>query len=146
MTDVIVKVKRLTNTAKLPKFANKYAVGADLYADEDAIITPNGYSLVKTGIAIELDENYEAQIRSRSGLASKHRVFVLNSPGTIDPDYRGEIIVILYNASPNLFKVNKGDRIAQLVIKKRYNVQFVEVEELSNTERGDKGFGSTGLK
>jgi dUTP pyrophosphatase len=110
------------------------------------VIRPLERALVSTGIAIELPEGYEAQIRPRSGLALKKGVTVLNSPGTIDHDYRGEIKVILINLSDKEVVIEKGERIAQMVIAPVLKVEVVEVKELSNTQRQDGGFGSTGMK
>ncbi len=139
-----VKVKKLLPDAKLPEFANDYAVGADLFAAEETTLHPFDIKAIGTGIAIELPDNYQAEIRSRSGLALKHGIFVLNSPGTIDPDYRGEIKVILCNLSYEAFHVKKHMKIAQLVIMPRIPVKFTLTDELSKTERNTNGFGSTG--
>jgi len=118
----------------------------DLRADlnEDVILRPLERALIPTGLRIELPIGYEAQIRPRSGLAAKHGLTVLNSPGTIDADYRGEIKVILVNLSNEIFTIKHGERIAQMVIAKHETVDFVEVIELSQTQRGEGGFGHTG--
>lgn len=145
-----VKVKRLTETAKLPTFAKPGDAGADLYWDEGSdylmthTIEPGERFLADTGIAIELPEGYEAQVRSRSGLALKHGLMVLNSPGTIDSGFRGQIKVILLNTSNKPVEITNGERIAQLVVAPVQPVSYLEVEELSDTERGEGGFGSTG--
>lgn len=140
-----VQFRRLSSTAKLPTYATPGAAGMDLYADQDMTIQPGDSRLIMTNVAIELAAGYEAQVRSRSGLALKNRVAVLNSPGTIDSDYRGGIGVILINHGTTNFVVKPGDRIAQLVIARYVQIQAIEAEELSGTERGDGGFGSTGL-
>ena len=146
---IIVKIKKLENyfdKNPLPKYTTPGAAGMDLYSSEDYILEGNGVLLISTGIAIELPEGYEAQIRPRSGLALKKRITVLNSPGTIDHDYRGEIGVILINFGKDFFVINKGDRIAQMIINKYETVEWNEVKELDGTDRGDGGFGHTGVK
>ena len=130
----------------LPKYETEGSAGMDIKAniDESILLEPLQRVLVKTGLYLSLPEGLECQIRPRSGLALKHGVTVLNSPGTIDSDYRGEIGVILVNLSEQNFIINDGDRIAQMVITKHETVSFIEVDELSETERGTGGFGSTG--
>ena len=132
----------------LPHYATSQSAGLDLRANLEEPITlkPLGRTLVKTGLFIELPEEYEAQVRPRSGLAYKKGVTVLNSPGTIDADYRGEIGVILVNLSDTVFVIENGERVAQMVIAKHEQAQWLEVEELIETERGAGGFGSTGVK
>ena len=129
-----------------PSYQTLQSAGMDIHANigQQMIMTPGQTVVIPTGIFIELSPGYEAQIRSRSGLAAKYSVVVLNSPGTIDPDYRGEIKVILANHSNSLYYIQPGDRIAQMVIAKYEQVIFEEVEELSQTERGRGGLGSTG--
>ncbi|MBM78448.1 MAG: dUTP diphosphatase [Crocinitomicaceae bacterium] len=131
-----------------PKLETLGSAGADLRAfiDESITLKPFERRLIPTGIKIELPIGYEAQIRSRSGLAYKNGISVLNSPGTIDSDYRGDIGVILINLSKENFVINNGDRIAQMVIAKHEYPVFIESTELSISERGDRGFGSTGKK
>lgn len=129
----------------LPTQATAGAAGADLVAAEDAVIAPGGVHAVATGIALAIPEGYEGQVRPRSGLALKHGVTVLNAPGTIDADYRGEVKVILINHGPEPFRVARGDRIAQLVIAAVAPAHFERVEILPETSRGDGGFGSTGV-
>lgn len=133
---------------KLPFYASVASAGVDLLAniEEPVELMPLQRKLIKTGLFIELPEGYEAQIRPRSGLALKNGITVLNSPGTIDSDYRGEIGVILINLSDISFVVNNGDRIAQMVICKYEKVLFNEVNVLSLTERGEGGFGHSGVK
>ena len=116
----------------------------DIYSPEKYEVKPNGHLLIKTGLKMQLPLGYEAQIRPRSGLALKNKITVLNTPGTIDAGYRGEVGVILMNHSNEIFKVNKGDRIAQFVINKHETPEIEEVENLEDSERGEGGFGSTG--
>lgn len=132
----------------LPKYETPLSAGVDLRANIDESITlkPLDRALVKTGLFIALPESYEAQVRPRSGLAYKKGISVLNSPGTIDADYRGEIGVILVNLSNEDFVVEDGERIAQMVVARCEQAEFIEMEALSETERGAGGFGSTGTK
>ncbi|WP_226667097.1 dUTP diphosphatase [Metabacillus litoralis] len=141
-----LKVKLLNKDALLPLQANEGDAGLDLYSNEEKVIMPGEAELISTGISIELPEGTEAQVRPRSGLALKHSVTVLNSPGTIDEGYRGEMKVILINHGKNEFKVEKHARIAQMVIAPVPKVELVQVEELSSSVRGEGGFGSSGLK
>ncbi|MBO5466384.1 MAG: dUTP diphosphatase [Prevotella sp.] len=133
---------------QLPAYATPQSAGMDLRAniEEPIIIKPLERKLIGTGLHIALPEGYEAQIRPRSGLALKHGLTVLNSPGTVDADYRGEIMVLLVNLSDKDFVVNDGERIAQMVIAKHEQGEFVEVAELDETERGEGGYGHTGVK
>lgn len=140
-----LKVKLLTDTAKLPIYATENSAGMDLFSDEETEIQPFEIKAVRTGISVEIPQGYEGQVRPRSGLALKG-ITVANAPGTIDSDYRGEVKVILINLSRETFKVEKGMRIAQLIISKYEKVQIKEVDKLSETKRGEGGFGSTGLK
>ena len=132
----------------LPNFETIASAGMDLRAnlDEPIVLSPLGRAIVKTGLFIELPIGYEAQVRPRSGLAAKKGVTVLNSPGTIDADYRGEIGVILVNLSNEPFTIENGERIAQLIIAKHERAEWMEVEVLTETSRGEGGFGSTGVK
>ena len=131
-----------------PNYETIASAGMDLRADLTASITlaPLGRVIVKTGLFIELPIGYEAQVRPRSGLAIKKGITVLNSPGTVDADYRGEIGVILVNLSNEDFVIENGERIAQLIIAKHERAEWIEVQELSETSRGEGGFGSTGVK
>ncbi len=133
---------------ELPNYETLASAGMDLRANlsESRILKPLERSIVGTGLFIELPVGYEAQVRPRSGLAAKKGITVLNAPGTIDADYRGEIGVILVNLSNDEFTVNNGERIAQLVIAKHERAEWEKVEELTETSRGDGGFGSTGVK
>lgn len=141
----MVKIRLLSEDAKIPEYKTAEAAGADLYSAEHAVIAPGERKLIGCGIAIELSPGWEAQVRPRSGLALSAGITVLNTPATIDSDYRGELKVILYNAGGDDFSVNKGDRIAQLVISPVMQAQFVLVSQLNDTKRGDGGFGSTGV-
>lgn len=131
---------------ELPKYATPQSAGMDLQANisEPIVLMPMERKLIPTGLCIALPQGYEAQIRPRSGLALKHGITVLNSPGTIDSDFRGEIGVVLINLSSVLFTIEPGERIAQMVIARHEQGEFIEVEELDKTERGDGGYGSTG--
>lgn len=133
---------------QLPAYATPQSAGMDLRANLDAPITlhPMERRLIPTGLHIALPEGYEAQVRPRSGLALKHGLTVLNTPGTIDADYRGEIGVVLINLSQEDFVINDGERIAQMVIARHEQGDFVMVEELDETERGEGGYGHTGVK
>jgi dUTP pyrophosphatase len=132
----------------LPNYETKASAGMDLRANltDSIILKPLERAIVKTGLFIELPIGYEAQVRPRSGLAAKNGVTVLNSPGTIDADYRGEIGVILVNLSNQPFVIENGERIAQLIIAKHERAEWIEVQELTETSRGEGGFGSTGVK
>ena len=142
-----VKVINKSNNP-LPEYSTTQSAGMDLRAfiKEPVILKALDRALIPTGLYIEIPEGYEAQVRPRSGLAIKHGVTVLNSPGTIDADYRGEICVELINLSNKSYTIESGDRIAQLVFNKYEQADFIEVEELSKTERGEGGFGHTGNK
>ncbi len=141
-----LKIKKLTSNAIVPKYARRGDAGMDLYAIEHRLIPVGQSRIINTAIAIELPEGYEAQIRSKSGLAAKHGIAVLNSPGTIDCGYRGEIKVILINHGSSPYQVVAGLKIAQLVIAKVENADIEVVEELSTSERGCGGLGSTGIQ
>lgn len=143
-----VKVKRLRpeSANPLPGYMTPHAAGMDLSAElaDDLVLPPGARMLVPTGIAIELPEGYEAQVRPRSGLALKHGISLVNSPGTIDSDYRGEIGVIVINHGTEPFVIRNGERIAQLVFAPFARASLQEVAELNGTQRGDGGFGHTG--
>lgn len=144
-----VKIKQLPHGEgiPLPKYMSEHAAGMDLYAavNPEAVIPPGEWKLVPTGISIALPEGYEAQVRPRSGLALKQGVSILNTPGTVDADYRGEVGVILMNHSKENLIIRRGDRIAQMIINKIERITFEEVEELPATDRGAGGFGHTGV-
>lgn len=145
----MLKVK-VVNKGKqeLPKYATIGSAGMDLRAnlDEPMVLKRFERKLIPTGIYIQLPEGYEAQVRPRSGLALKHGLLVPNSPGTIDADYTGEVCVMLWNLGEEDFTINPGERIAQMIVSKYEQVDWVPVEELEKTERGDGGFGHTGVK
>lgn len=146
---VMIKV-RIINKGhhQLPEYATPQSAGMDLRAniEEPIILKPMQRMLVSTGLFMALPAGYEAQVRPRSGLALKHGITVLNTPGTIDADYRGEVKVLLVNFSDTDFVINDGERIAQMVISKHETADFIEVEELDETERGAGGYGHTGVK
>jgi dUTP pyrophosphatase len=141
-----IKLSRLAHgeDLPLPVYASKDAVGLDVAAAEELILEPGERHAIATGFAIEIPRGYEVQVRPRSGLAVKHGITVLNTPGTIDSDYRGEVKVILVNLGQEPFEIRRGERIAQLVPAPVLRADFVEVSELGGSERGTGGFGSTG--
>tara|TARA_B100001063_G_C16678300_1_gene510320 strand:+ start:713 stop:1150 length:438 start_codon:yes stop_codon:yes gene_type:complete len=143
---VKVLIKKLDPSVKLPEYKTSGASGMDLIAfiKEPIFVKSKSSSLIPTGISVAFSDTYEIQIRPRSGLAAKNNISVLNSPGTIDSDYRGEIRVIIYNHSDNDFKVNNGDRIAQMILTPVVKMDLEEVSDLPKTIRGEGGFGSTG--
>lgn len=145
---VKIAVKKLRDNAIIPKKMSQHAAGYDLYAaNQDAIILKKGEVFaVPTGLAMSIPIGYEGQIRPRSGLALKHYISVLNAPGTIDADYRGEIKIILFNAGKEDFSIEPGMRIAQMIISKCADVDFIDSAELDDTSRGEGGFGHTSLK
>jgi dUTP pyrophosphatase len=147
---LVVHITQLKNSGELPipHYQTEHSAGVDLYAavETEAVIDAGAWKLVPTGIAIAIPEGYEGQVRPRSGLALKHGIGMLNAPGTIDADYRGEISIILFNFSGKPFTIRRGDRIAQLVFAKLEKAKFVQVEALSETARGAGGFGHTGVK
>ena len=145
----MLKIKVINQSKHdLPEYATLQAAGLDLKANitESIVLKPLQRQLIPTGLFIELPESFEAQIRPRSGLAFKNGITVLNSPGTIDADYRGEIKVLLINLSSEEFIINDGERIAQMVVAKYEQIEWVPVSELENSSRGAGGFGSTGKK
>ena len=141
---------RIINNSKnnLPAYETPYAAGMDLRADIEStvVLKPMERKLIPTGLHIELPESFEAQIRPRSGLAFKHGIGIVNSPGTVDADYRGEIKVLLINFSDTDFEINAGDRIAQMVVAKHEKVEWEQVEVLNETSRGTGGYGHTGVE
>jgi len=144
LTHDTLRVKKLKPEATLPSYAREGDAGLDLFAVTQVVISPGRSALVPTGIAIELPPGTEAQVRPRSGLALKHSLTVLNTPGTVDEGYRGEVGVILINHGTSPFTVEPGMKIAQMVVSPRIQVAVEEVPELSDTQRGAGGFGSTG--
>ena len=146
MTKILIK--RFSKDIPLPKYETDGSSGMDLAAniDQDIKIEPGKSSIVPTGLAVAIPKGFEIQIRPRSGLAAKHQISILNTPGTIDADYRGELKVILINLGNNTFKIEKGLRIAQMVLSPIIKATLKEVEILDETKRGSGGFGSTGTK
>ncbi len=146
MTKILIK--RLSNNIPLPKYETEGSSGMDLSANVEKVveIQPGKSVIIPTGIALSIPKNYEIQIRPRSGLAAKSQISILNTPGTIDADYRGELKVILVNLGEKIFKVEKGLRIAQMVLCPVIKAVLKEVNDLEETERGSGGFGSTGSK
>lgn len=149
MEQCVVKVRRVRSgggAQNLPCYMTPHAAGMDLCADldDDMVLKPGERKLVPTGLVIALPDGFEAQVRPRSGLALRHGIALVNSPGTIDPDYRGEIGVILINHGSEPFVVRRGERIAQMVFAPFVRAQLVEVDELDETTRGEGGFGHTG--
>ena len=146
MTKILIK--RLSKNIPLPKYETEGSSGMDLAAniDQEIDIEPGKSAIIPTGLALSIPKNYEIQIRPRSGLAAKNQISVLNTPGTIDEDYRGEIKVILINLGEKKFKIEKGLRIAQMVLCPVIKAELEEVDELDETKRGSGGFGSTGIK
>tara|TARA_X000000368_G_C22931592_1_gene667881 strand:+ start:536 stop:973 length:438 start_codon:yes stop_codon:yes gene_type:complete len=143
---VKVLIKKLDPNVKLPEYKSDGASGMDLLAfiKETINIKPKTSSLIPTGLSVAFSKNYEIQIRPRSGLAAKKNISVLNTPGTIDSDYRGEIKIIIYNHGNTEFVINNGDRIAQMILSPVLKIEFEETNDLPETIRGEGGFGSTG--
>jgi len=150
MTDPIkINIKRLSNKFNdipLPGYATEGSSGLDVRAavEQEIVLAPGKVALVPTNLSVEIPAGYEIQVRPRSGLAAKHSIGILNSPGTIDSDYRGEVKIIMMNFSEEDFPIKRGERIAQLVISKVYRAEFIEKKELNDSERGGGGFGHTG--
>jgi dUTP pyrophosphatase len=138
-----IKIKKLNKDLPLPAYQTVGSSGLDLHASEDCFLASGDFKMIPTGIALEMPFEYEGQVRPRSGLAAKSGIGVLNSPGTIDSDYRGEIKVILFNFGKEDFEIKKGDRIAQLIISRVEKIDLVEVNDLESTKRENGGFGST---
>ena len=143
-----IQIKKLSTSVSIPKYETPGSSGLDVaaYIENNIIIYPGEKAIVSTGFSISVPIGYEVQIRPRSGLAAKKNITVLNTPGTIDADYRGEIKIILINLGKEKFIIENGDRIAQMVVCPVVQADLEEVKELSNTERGSGGFGSTGAK
>ncbi len=141
--EVNVQIRRIAKDLPLPAYQSELAAGVDLMAAEDVKIQPGESAIVPSGVAVALPEGYEAQIRPRSGLAARHQISVVNTPGTIDSDYRGEIKIILINHGKQPFRVRRGERIAQMVPNQVPRMVFSEVDELPESGRGEGGLGST---
>ncbi len=149
--NILIKYKRLDDRFKdipIPEYSTKGSAGMDIRAalNEDLLLKPGQIEIVPTNIAVEIPEGYEIQVRPRSGIAAKYGIGILNSPGTIDSDYRGEIKIVLINLGKENFRISSGDRIAQLVVSKVYFAEMKESDELNYSNRGDGGFGHTGKK
>lgn len=149
MNEINIKVKRLSdefNDIPLPVYATRGSAGLDIAAavKEEIIIAKGKIGFVPTNFSVEIPEGYEIQVRPRSGLALKHGITVLNSPGTIDSDYRGEVKIILINLGDEDYKISRGERIAQLVVSKVYQAKFSEADNLNDSHRGEGGFGHSG--
>lgn len=143
---VKIKILKLNKDAKIPLYAHEGDSGMDLYSVSENVLKPGERCLIETGLKFEIPEGYEAQVRSKSGLTLNYGISVLNSPGTIDSGYRGEIKVILINHGKEIYKIEKGSKIAQVVFQKVEKVSLEDVNELKDSKRGKNGFGSTGLK
>ncbi|MCL6493976.1 MAG: dUTP diphosphatase [Ignavibacterium sp.] len=152
MSEIVeIKIKRLSDEfsdVPLPAYATEGSSGMDIRAavKDELIIEPGKVALVPTNLSVEIPKGYEIQVRPRSGLAANHSIGILNSPGTIDSDYRGEVKIILMNFGDQPFAIHRGDRIAQLVVSKVYSAKIVETENLNSSIRGEGGFGHTGKK
>src|SRR4030066_204653 len=150
MNEIVeIKIKRLStefDDIPIPSYATSGSAGMDVRAavKDEIIIEPNSITLVPTNLSVEIPKGYEIQVRPRSGLAANHSIGILNAPGTIDSDYRGEVKIILMNFGKENFKISAGDRIAQLIVSKIYNAKIEEVDDLNSSKRGDGGFGHTG--
>ena len=146
MEAVSVKIMKLADDLPLPAYHSDLAAGVDLHAavETEVVLQPGERRLIPTGIAIALPQGYEAQVRPRSGLALKHGISMVNTPGTVDADFRGELSVILINHGHEPFTIRRGERVAQMIINKVARAQFEVIDELSVTVRGSNGFGSTG--
>lgn len=140
----IIKIKRISEKAQLPSYAYEGDAGMDLYSIEEKTVRPRKPTLIRTGLVLELPKGTEAQVRPRSGLALNHAITVINSPGTIDEGYRGEVGVILINHGTRKFVVKEGMKIAQLIVKPVYNYELVETEDIAKSERGEAGYNSSG--
>jgi dUTP pyrophosphatase len=148
---VVIKIKRLSEEfadVELPHYATSGSAGMDIRAalNEDIVLKPGKVELIPTNLSVEIPIGYEIQVRPRSGLAANHSIGLLNSPGTIDSDYRGEVKIIIMNFGKEDFKISRGDRIAQLIVSKVYNAKIEEAKDLNSSHRGEGGFGHTGKK
>ena len=148
---IVIKIKRLSeefSDIPLPHYATAGSAGMDIRAalKEDIILKPGKVEIIPTNLSVEIPVGYEIQVRPRSGLAANHAIGILNSPGTIDSDYRGEVKIIIMNFGKEDFKISRGDRIAQLIVAKVYSAKIEEVKDLNSSHRGEGGFGHTGKK
>jgi dUTP pyrophosphatase len=142
---VKIKIKKLHKEAIIPHYARKGDAGMDVYSTEDVLIRAGERKLISTGLSFELPSGFEIQVRPKSGLALNHGLTVLNTPGTLDSGYRGELKVIIFNTEKSDYFVKKGEKVAQIILARHEEAEIEEAEELSSTERGAGGFGSTGL-
>lgn len=145
MDKYLLKIEKTSEKAIIPNYAHEGDAGLDLYSIDQLVLAPGERALVHTGIKIQLPKNTEAQIRPRSGLALKHGISLVNSPGTIDEGYRGEIGIIVINHGNESFNIEEGMKIAQMVVKPVWRVEVEEVNQMSETDRGAKGYGSSGI-
>ena len=145
MNNYIMKIKKLHPDAIIPKYATEGSVAFDLHSLDRYEIFPNDYKLLRTGLSVEIPTGFEMQIRQRSGLSIKYPNYIMNSPGTIDRDFRGEIMIPIRNNNEDKWYIFQGDRIAQAIISPIIKVQFIEVNDLNKTKRGGGGFGHTGI-
>lgn len=141
-----IKIRKLNPEARIPEYAHNGDAGMDVYSCEDCVVNARERKLISTGLSFEIPKGYELQIRSKSGLALNYGLFLLNSPGTLDSGYRGELKVILFNTGKENYNVKKGEKVAQIILSKYEEAEIEEVSELSETARGNGGFGSTGLQ
>lgn len=141
-----IKIQKINKDAVIPRYVHSGDAGMDLYSIEDLVLPAGERALVGTGLKFEIPVGFELQIRPKSGLAANFGITVLNTPGTVDSGYRGEVKVIVFNSSKNDYQIKKGEKIAQGVIAKHETAEIEEVEELNDSSRGESGFGSTGLK
>lgn len=139
-----IKLKKLSKNAKIPTYGTKDSAAVDLYAVEDVTWYPGDVKFVRSGWILEIPEGYYCDIRPRSGLACRQQMIILNSPCTIDSDYRGELFTYMKNLGDTITTIKKGDRYAQMLLQKKIDIEFEEIEELTETDRGDGGFGHTG--
>lgn len=149
--EITIKVKRISNEfsdVELPSYLTEGSAGMDIRAaiKDEMLLQPGKVVLVPTNISVEIPKGYEIQVRPRSGLAANHSIGILNSPGTIDSDYRGEVKIIMMNFGDEPFVIHRGDRIAQLVVSKVYQAKVIETNNLNSSQRGEGGFGHTGKK
>jgi dUTP pyrophosphatase len=144
-TRIKIKIKKINPEAIIPHYSHEGDAGMDVYSVEDILINPNERKLISTGLTFEIPRGFEIQIRPKSGLALNHGITILNTPGTLDSGYRGELKVILFNTSNKSYQVKKGEKIAQIILAKYEEAEIEETNELTQTTRAEGGFGSTGL-
>jgi dUTP pyrophosphatase len=145
ITKVRIKIKKLNSEAIIPHYSHEGDAGMDVYSVENVLINPNERKLIQTGLSFEISRGFEIQIRPKSGLALNSGITILNTPGTLDSGYRGELKIILFNASNNPYQVKKSEKIAQIILTRYEEAEIEETNELTQTKRAEGGFGSTGL-